>query len=117
MSSTLDRMLEAEITARVTKLVAVPPLTYGVWIRGVGWLKNENGLIFADVRLVVAQQAARLYGRGACVVPVDQALGDLEKLFLQRERLSEQNRWWRRLRLKQRLAQAGRGMVKALGQW
>ena len=62
-----------------------PPLIYGVWIRGKGWLKNQAGL-FATTQIEVAQTAAKLYGRGAAIMPLDESLKDFEGIFLEREK-------------------------------
>ncbi len=64
------------------------PLVYAVWIRGRGWLKQNDAepqTTFADVNREVAESAAQLWGKDARVLPFDGALLDLEQKFLARE--------------------------------
>lgn len=70
------------------------PIVYGVWLHGKGWLKDEGGTKpFADEQREVADSAARLWGRGALVTPIDDALIELEKMLVARERKN----WWVRV--------------------
>lgn len=62
---------------------------YAVWIRGKGWLKQNEanaGTAFVSFEFRVAETAAHLWGAGAQVLPFDGSLLDLETRFLERER-------------------------------
>jgi len=77
----------------------LPPIAYGVWIPGVGWLKHGSRA-FADVHREVAAAAARLYGGPAFVVETDApevAMLELEGKFLEQERKRERERQDRRV--------------------
>lgn len=108
MTATLDSLIEGEVSARVTLATITPPLMFGVWIPGKGWLKSADGKhTFADRRIEVAESAARLYGRGAVAIPVDErdrtnpdapsAMEELEATFLAQERGTAAQRWPARL--------------------
>lgn len=85
MTDTLNRLIDADILARVE--LARPKVSYGVWIPGKGWLTNEShARYFSDYRIELAQSAARLYGQGAFVTPFDESLKELEIVFLTQER-------------------------------
>lgn len=61
---------------------------YAVWIRGKGWLKQDDtkgDTTLAALNKAVAESAARLWGKDAQVLPFDQSLLDLETKFLARE--------------------------------
>lgn len=74
-----------------------PVLTYGVWIRGQGWLKRDDPTVrvadrtFASVQREVAESAAALWGRDARVLPMDGSLIDFEQDFLKHQAAK---RWW-----------------------
>ncbi len=80
---------------------SLPPLVYGVWIPGLGWLKSPDGRHFADLNREAAESACRLYGPGARVEVFDDAMRDLEPVFLEQERRraegAERRGWWSRL--------------------
>ncbi len=67
----------------------IPPLTYGVWITGIGWLKDENSRFFADPRLEYAQTALRMWAIGdntPCRVElIDNSMIGLQNTFMARE--------------------------------
>ncbi len=72
-------------------------IAYAVWIRGRGWLRDDGGNVFADLHLEMAQGAAELWGSGARVVPFDDSMLNLEKVFLAHEhesRLISRLKWW-----------------------
>lgn len=63
----------------------LPPLVYGVWIAGEGWLKKD-ARPFADLNPEMADQAARmLYPTPAEVRLFDDAMLALEHRFLECE--------------------------------
>lgn len=84
-----------------------PRVTYGVWIDGDGWLKREKRTNdkpgdreFATDSLITAERVAAFWGQGAVVLPIDDSLIDLEKLFLER-RAPKVRKWtelWLRVR-------------------
>lgn len=67
-----------------------PPLVYGVWIEGQGWLRGTGGRVFADMRREYAEEVLHMHQASlapyAKVVLFDEAMGDLELLFLEREK-------------------------------
>lgn len=63
-----------------------PEIAYGVWIRGVGWLRTPKGEPFSDLAREVALGAASFFGARARVVPLDEAMIDLEPKFIAGER-------------------------------
>ena len=69
----------------------IPPLTYGVWITGVGWLRDQNGRHFADPRKAYAQTALRMWiigGSGpARIELIDDSMIGLQSVFIEQERL------------------------------
>lgn len=73
-----------------TETAALPGerTVYAVWIKGKGWLKqNEENAetAFVSFEFQVAETAAHLWGSGAQVLPFDGSLLDLEARFLKRE--------------------------------
>lgn len=91
-------MLEQEAQRRVDLQLRVPPLAYGVWVPGEGWLKDEQTRrCFAAVQIEVAQTAAQLYGHGARVLPFDESLAALAPVFLAREQERVARTWTARL--------------------
>jgi hypothetical protein len=92
MIDTLNDLIEKEIARRIA--ATRMPLVYGVWIPGTGWLKDERTQrCFADVRIEVAEAAAKLYGADARVMPFDESLKTLEAIFLDREAEQRANAW------------------------
>jgi hypothetical protein len=88
------------------------PQAYGIWIPGMGWLK-KGSRAFADVREPVARAAAKLYGEGAFVLPIDApdtAMLDFEDVFLERERLKSEHS------ARARVRRMWRGLLGYLGQ-
>jgi hypothetical protein len=72
----------------------IPPLTYGVWIEGRGWLRDaEWNHVFADPRIEYAKAALRMWmigGTGpARVELIDESMIGLQSTFLERERLRD----------------------------
>lgn len=71
--------------------VPVPPLTYGIWIVGAGWLRDQNGRFFADPRMQYAKTALRMWvigGTGpARIELIDDSMTGLQTIFIERERL------------------------------
>ena len=91
----LSQLITNEITHRLE--LAAPRLIYGVWITNSGWLKNEQGRAFADEHIELAQTAARLWGHGAVIMPIDDSLKDFERVFLMQQSFARQRTWWNRL--------------------
>lgn len=97
----LSQLIANEMARRlVEQQVHVP---YGVWIEGQGWLKNEQGRVFADLHREVAQSAAELWGTGARVTAIDlpdatgrAALEGFEKQFLEQQAKRRASTWWER---------------------
>ena len=58
---------------------------WGVWIPGEGWLVCKNDL-FADFDLEKARQVARLVGKGAKVLYIDDSIIELQSLYLEQEK-------------------------------
>ncbi len=83
----------------------IPPVLYGVWLPGAGWLRvNRDGqpVPFADAHREVAAEVARCIGRGAVVRFIDIALMSLESDYLAQEKRKAE-RWhistnWRNFR-------------------
>lgn len=99
MADTLDKLIESETLARVKLLTAVPLVAYGVWIDGVGWLKEEKTQrCFASVQIDVAETAAQLYGAPGRVMPFDESLNTLADVFLKRQQDVIAQRWTVRLK-------------------
>jgi hypothetical protein len=71
----------------------IPPLTYGVWIEGRGWLRDDNGHYFADPRIPYAKTALRMWMFGndgkARIELIDDSMIGLQNIFIERERLHE----------------------------
>ena len=65
----------------------IPPITYGVWLPGRGWLKGANHQAFGDTHKEVAEELAFRIGTGAKVYYIDKALVDLEAQLLEAESL------------------------------
>lgn len=67
----------------------IPPLTYGIWITGIGWLKDENNRTFADPRIEYAQTALKMWSIGddtSCRVElIDSSMIGLQNTFIARE--------------------------------
>lgn len=65
------------------------PLTYGIWIKGVGWLKDSNNRYFADSRIEYARAALRMWSIGddtPCRIDlIDSSMVGLQQTFLARE--------------------------------
>lgn len=71
-------------------------MTYGVWIRGHGWLRTVKGVVaFTDIE--VAQDTARRIGGEARYI--DDALADIEQSILQIEAQQDAQKWWQRLKI------------------
>lgn len=69
-------------------------ITYGVWIRGIGWLRKGER-VFLDPRIELAQSAVRMWGEGASVRVCDEALVVLQPELLEREAIASKRRWWK----------------------
>lgn len=71
----------------------IPPLTYGVWIEGRGWLRDDLGRHFADPRLQYAKAALRMWTLGGDTVArielIDESMIGLQSVFIERERLRD----------------------------
>lgn len=80
------------------------PIIYAVWIRGIGWLNPGDSMAperltprhhlettFTTTQREVADAAARMWGKAATVIPWDESMYYLEKVFLEREKV---NRRW-----------------------
>jgi hypothetical protein len=69
----------------------IPPMTYGVWIEGRGWLRSSDGRWFADPRIEYAKTALGLInraGRYKChILLFDQSLASLQDQFLEEEKV------------------------------
>ena len=68
----------------------VPPVLYGIWIPGRGWLKvrrDETGTLtpFADIHPEVTREVARHIGQGAQIRYIDAAIASLEAELLKQE--------------------------------
>ena len=74
----------------------LPPLVYGVWLPGQGWLRDRNKREFADLHTEYAEQAARLVG--GKVRLIDDSMIALEPLFLEIEALRNEPRIFNRIR-------------------
>lgn len=75
----------------------LPPLRYSVWIPLKGWLRNGHKGVFGDIHIEVAQSAARLYGAGAFVTPIDDGfMSDIEGAFLAQDIERNERRQWAR---------------------
>lgn len=63
------------------------PIIYAVWIAGQGWLKlaGDSERTFVSLQKEVAESAARLWGKGATVLPWDRSLLDFEGVFLKQQ--------------------------------
>lgn len=84
MSDTLGNLIDAELMRRTNLEMRLPPVVYGVWVPGAGWLKDPvTRRAFADAQIRVAESAAQLYGAGAHVLPFDASLLALEAMFLE----------------------------------
>lgn len=77
---------------------SIEPLTYGVWIEGAGWLRDQNGRYFADPRIAYAKAALRMYQiKGtpqARIELIDDSMVGLQSMFMAREK----ERWLQRQR-------------------
>lgn len=74
-----------------------PPVSYGIWVPGRGWLRGPRGA-FADPRLKIVRTAARLYGEPVQILPIDDALAEMERTFLDledRRKVERRLRWLR----------------------
>ena len=97
----LSQLIANEVQRRLAE--TRPRVPYAVWIEGTGWLKSEQGRVFADMNREVAETAAELWGPGARVLPVDlpdggqNALQVLETKFLQQQQDRRNRRWTARL--------------------
>ncbi len=98
---TLSQLIQNEVARRVES--ATPRIPYGVWIEGMGWLKDDAGRVFADLHVEIAQSAAHLWGDGAHVMPIDlpdangkSALQMLEAKFLEHQRGARARQWRQR---------------------
>jgi hypothetical protein len=72
----------------------IPPLTYGIWITGSGWLRSTSGdHYFADPRIEYAKTALRMWKIGdntpARIELIDESMIGLRDMFLERERQHE----------------------------
>lgn len=98
MTDTLSQLIANEVARQVAQ--QHPGVPYGVWIAGEGWLKNEQGRVFADLHVEVARSAAHLWGKGAQVLPLDlpdgsgtSALQALEEKILAHQRRVRERTW------------------------
>ncbi len=83
MAVTLDDMIEAEVERRFRAFE--PPIPYGIWLHGQGWLKHERtGRVFSDHRLALVKSIADMF-EGSERKPVDQSAIDLESQLLEQE--------------------------------
>lgn len=103
MTDPLSQLIANDVARRVQ--LAQPQAPYGVWIHGVGWLKNDQGRVFADLHVEVARTAATLWGDGARVMPMDlpeaggtSALQGLESKFLAHQHLVGEQKIFTRLK-------------------
>lgn len=84
------------------KVYQEKPITYGVWIKGIGWLKDNNSRYFADPRIEYAQAALRMWQIGddtPCRIDlIDSSMVGLQNIFLAREEM-----YYTRKRLKKEL--------------
>lgn len=64
------------------------PITYGVWIDGIGWLRDNNGRIFADPRIKYARSALKMWNIGGepkgTIKLIDESMIGLQQIFLDR---------------------------------
>lgn len=78
--------------------IVIPPVTYGVWRPGKGWLQatREDGTVmaFADLHRSVAQAVARWLGEGARVEYVDESLFRLQSTLLEADQARKDRRSW-----------------------
>ena len=65
---------------------------YGIWIKGVGWLKAKDTVTF--ISYVMAKQVAERIGFGAHVYYIDTSLQDLEGKLLEAEQRKAQRSLW-----------------------
>lgn len=67
------------------------PNAYGVWIQGIGWLRDKNNRIFADQRIDYAKAVLRMWevenNLLAKVELIDESMIGLQDIFLERETL------------------------------
>jgi hypothetical protein len=74
----------------------IPPLTYGVWINGTGWLRSNDGHYFADPRMEYAKAALRMWKIGdntpARIELIDESMIGLRDIFIERERMHDVNK-------------------------
>lgn len=88
----------------------LPPIRYGVWLPRRGWLKNGHKGVFGDIHIEVAQSAAKLYGAGAFVTPIDDGfMSDIENTFLAQDIERHERRQWAR-----RFTEWARGLTMKL---
>jgi len=66
---------------------------YGVWIRGRGWLRTDNGVVSFDHKDVAEDTASRVGGE---VRFIDESLKDLEQNILSLESMPKWWQIWRR---------------------
>lgn len=67
---------------------SLPLIIYGVWVPGVGWLRDKHQRSFGDLRVEYAQAAAEMRGDGSVVRPIDESMELLEEIFLEQEKRS-----------------------------
>ena len=72
-------------------------LMYGIWLKGKGWLRGNNGNVFADYSLEKTAELRNRIGNNAIVYFVDDSLVDLELFLLQIEKENSLYTWWQRL--------------------
>ena len=73
-------------------LLSDAPITYGIWINKIGWLRDYNNRVFADTRLEYAQAALRMWKvptANARIELIDESMIGLQAVFLDRERERE----------------------------
>jgi hypothetical protein len=75
-----------------------PPILYGVWIPGQGWLKTHAGAV-AFVHRTVAESTAKRIGSRARSEYIDDSLKDLEQTLLQAEVERRNRSLWTRIKL------------------
>jgi hypothetical protein len=80
----------AVISNKVSTPADIPPITYGIWIRDTGWLRDHSGRTFADPRYAYAKEALRLwrtaYYAEAQIRLIDESMIGLQEVFLEHQR-------------------------------
>lgn len=61
-------------------------IIYGVWIPGKGWLRDDKGNVFGDKNKIKCREVAHLIGQRAKVRFLDDAIVNMEALYLEQEK-------------------------------